>query len=113
MSRDREHLLDVLEAARLVLRYVHGRSRDEFLTDIQLQDAVVRRLEIIGEAVRRIPDEARAALPGLPWHDMISMRNLLIHEYDGVDADTVWDTVQKDLPGLVRVLDEILSRDNG
>jgi uncharacterized protein with HEPN domain len=108
MPGDRDYLLDVLQAARLALDYVRGRTREEFLQDAQFQDAVIRRLEIIGEAVRRVSHEARTAHPTLPWHDMVSMRNVLIHDYDDVDFDIVWDTVQNDLPKLVSALEKIL-----
>ncbi len=82
MSHDREYLLDVLEAARLAITYVSGKTREEFLTDRQCQDAVIRRLDVVGEAARRISQEIRAALPHIPWNAIISMRNVMIHEYD-------------------------------
>jgi uncharacterized protein with HEPN domain len=74
------------------------------LKDTQCQDAVIRRLEIIGEASRRLSDQTRAALPHLPWHDIAGMRNILIHEYDGVDLIAVWDTVRIDLPAIISAL---------
>ncbi len=106
MPRDREYLLDILEAARLALRYVSGKRLEEFLADSECQDAVIRRLEIIGEASRRLSEETRAALPGLPWHDMLGMRNILIHEYDNVDLVMVWHTIHTDLPILVSAIQE-------
>lgn len=78
------------------------------MKDSQCQDAVIRRLEIIGEAARRISPETRARLPQLPWEAMIGMRNILIHEYDDVDLMIVWDTVQKDLPRLVANLENVI-----
>lgn len=75
---------------------------------MRTQDAVVRRLEIIGEASRRLSDQGRASLPELPWHAMVSMRNLMIHEYDGVDYTMVWKTVKNDLPPLVKLLEKRL-----
>lgn len=108
MPRDEEHICDILDAAALAISYVEGKERNDFLADVQLQDAVIRRLEIIGEAGRRISDNTRAAHPSVPWHDIVSMRNFLIHEYDGVDMDIVWDTVQSDLPKLISALEGIL-----
>ena len=108
MSRDKEYVIDILEAAKLALRYVSGKTKDEFLKDTQCQDAVIRRLEIIGEAVRRISDETRATYPKLPWKAMVGMRNVMIHEYDDVDLVIVWDTVQNDLSPLVAALEEIV-----
>ncbi|MHB0877441.1 MAG: HepT-like ribonuclease domain-containing protein [Anaerolineae bacterium] len=108
MSHDRQHLLDILSAAKLARTYVRDKSRDDFLADTQCQDAVVRRLEIIGEAARRVSSEARASLPELPWHAMIGMRNLMIHEYDEVDLEVVWATVQNRLPALIGALEDSL-----
>lgn len=78
------------------------------MTDLKCQDAVIRRLEIIGEAARRLSDEKRAALPELAWEAMVSMRNILIHEYDDVDMKIVWEAVQADLPPLIAVLEKIV-----
>ncbi len=108
MSRDTEYLIDILEAAKLALAYVSGKSKDEFLEDTQCQDAVIRRLEIIGEAARRISDETRATYRKLPWKAMVGMRNVMIHEYDDIDLVIVWDTVQNDLPRLVAALEEVV-----
>jgi len=108
MQRDREYLVDILEAAKISLDYVSDKSKAEFLNDLQCQDAVIRRIEIIGEAARRISDETRAAHPDLPWSEMVSMRNIMIHEYDDIDLVIVWETVQNDLPSLVESLEMII-----
>ena len=107
MSRDPQYLLDIVEATRLAMRYIAGKTQDEFRQDTLCQDAVIRRLEIIGEAARRLSPEARTTLPELTWHAMIGMRNLLIHEYDGVDLDIVWDTITTDLPALFKALEPL------
>ena len=107
MPRDRESLLDILEAARLARQYLEGRTREQFLADVQLQDAVIRRLEIMGEAARRASDEAREQCPTLPWADMVAMRNIMIHQYDHVDMALVWDAVQQDLPRVVAALEAL------
>lgn len=104
MPRDTAYLLDILEAAKLALSYVADITQEEFLSDTQCQDAVIRRLEIIGEAARRISGETRARLEHLPWSAMVNMRNLMIHEYDHVDFPVVWDTVQNHLPALIRAI---------
>jgi uncharacterized protein with HEPN domain len=108
MQRDREFLLDILEAAKLALSYVGKKSKEEFLKDTQCQDAVIRRFEIIGEASRRISGEAQSEFPDLPWGEMIGMRNVMIHEYDDVDIVIVWKTVKSDLPKLIDALKTIL-----
>lgn len=102
MERDTEYLLDILEAAKLASAYISGKTREQFSRDTQCQDAVIRRLEIIGEAARRISAKTQALLPDLPWQEMTRMRNLMIHEYDDVDLTIVWDTAQNHLPLLVK-----------
>jgi len=101
MDRDRTYLLDILEAARLAISYIANKTEHEFYADIQCQDSVIRRLEIIGEAARRVSEETRTAHPDVPWNDMIGMRNFLIHEYDDVDLYVVWRTVVVELPDVM------------
>ena len=108
MSRDPEYLIDILMSARLALEYANGKTRDDFEADIQCQDAIIRRLEIIGEAARRLSAETQTMHPQLPWRAMTQMRNLVIHQYDDGDLSIVWDTVQKDLPPLITTLEQIV-----
>ena len=108
MSRDDTYLVDILESAKIALDYVFDKTWDEFYEDIQCQDAVVRRIEIIGEAARRVSQETRDKHPQIPWREMTSMRNLVIHEYDVVDINQVWDTVQNKLPPLIEELAKIV-----
>jgi len=109
MQRDREFLLDILEAAKLAVSYVGEKSREDFLKDVQCQDAVIRRFEIIGEASRRISEKTRISHSELPWDEMIAMRNVMIHEYDDVDLVVVWETVKNNLPSLIESLERILA----
>jgi len=108
MSRDDTYLVDILESSKMALTYVSGKSWDEFYEDTQCQDAVVRRIEIIGEAARRVSQETREKHPQIPWREMTSMRNLVIHEYDVVDINQVWDTVQNKIPPLIKELAKIV-----
>jgi uncharacterized protein with HEPN domain len=108
MHRDMAYLVDILEAAKMAREYVKGLDEESFLDEFLVQDAVVRRLEIVGEAARRLSDETRAAIPGLPWQSMIAMRNILIHQYDNVDLPIVWDTVKNDLPTIIATLEPIV-----
>lgn len=107
MSRDDAYLYDILESARVILGYVHGKDWESFSKDSLLQDAVVRRLEIIGEASGRVSVETQQKYSHLPWQAMKGTRNKVIHEYDAIQLDIIWDIVQQDLPALVRELEKI------
>ena len=88
--------------------YVQGLSPEAFAGDRRTVDAVVRNLEVIGEAARHVPEEARAQFPEVPWADMADMRNVLIHEYFGVDLQILWKTVSVDLPAILPALLRII-----
>ena len=111
MQRDAAYLQDIQESARLALAYLDGIDLETFLGNTQLQDAVIRRVEIIGEAARRVSAATRALYPALPWRQMIGMRNQVIHMYDGVDVVVVYDTVREDLPTLLVALAGIVDRE--
>jgi uncharacterized protein with HEPN domain len=108
MQRDIQFLLDMLESAKLANRYVAEKSKNDFFSDIQLQDAVIRRLAIIGEASRRISEATCQTLPNIPWTEIGGMRNRLIHEYEDLDLDIVWDTVKISLPLLIDELEKFI-----
>jgi uncharacterized protein with HEPN domain len=91
---------DILEAIARIQRYIEGLTFEEFQADQKTVDAVVRNLEIIGEAVRHL-SASQQGLPGeTPWADIAGMRNILIHEYFGVDLKIIWHTIVEDLPKL-------------
>jgi uncharacterized protein with HEPN domain len=89
---------DVLESICIIECYTEKLTKEEFLTNSLVQDAVLRRLEIIGEAVKNIPNEVRKKYSDVPWKQMAGMRDVLIHDYFGVNLERVWLTVKKDLP---------------
>ena len=80
----------------------------KFMADEMVQDAVIRQLSIIGEAVGQLSDELREESPSVPWTDIYGMRNKLVHDYFGVDLQAVWDTVQQDLPSLLTAVNDLL-----
>jgi len=108
MERDVQSLLDMLQSAEIVRDYISGRSREDLATDLQLQDAVIRRLSIIGEAAKRVSEPTRNSLTTIPWSVINGMRNRLVHEYDGIDLDVVWDTAIKSLPSLILELKKVI-----
>ena len=109
MSRDDAYLFDILESSRTALEYMHGKTHEEFSKDMLLQDAVVRRLEIIGEASGRVSSETQKKYAHLPWQAMKGTRNRIIHEYDSIELDIIWDIIQQDLPLLVNELKKIVA----
>jgi uncharacterized protein with HEPN domain len=108
MRDDRGKLLDILEAIDKIQGKLPG-DREIFLGDEMLQVWIVHHIEIIGEAASQLSKELRDRYPAIPWADIVSMRNLLIHQYFGIDHDQVWDTVLIDLPGLRKDILEILT----
>ena len=95
---------DILEAIARIEQYVEAVTFERFQADQKTVDAVVRNLEIIGEAVRHLSADQQPLLGGTPWVDIAGMRNILIHEYFGVDVKIIWHTIVADLPELkVRV----------
>ena len=108
MDRDTVYLLDILVSARKIRTYVEGVARNEFFQDTKLQDSVIRRFEIIGEAAGRVSSMFRKENPHVPWDDMRGMRNRMIHRYDDIDMSIVWETVQQDIPRLVAQLESLV-----
>ena len=101
-------LADMLSAAETALEHVAGKSRDDYENQRLLRDAVERRIEIIGEAARRMTDEFRAAHPEIPWRVIMATRHILAHDYDEVDNDIVWRILTDHLPVLIRQLRALL-----
>ncbi len=101
-------LEDITAAIEKIERYVAGIAFDRFTADDKTIDAVVRNLEIIGEAVGKLSDELKIKYPNVEWQDIKDFRNLLTHEYFGVDLEIVWKIVQDDLPALMDAVREIL-----
>ena len=105
---DRVRIRHMLEAAEEVLEFAEGRSRGDLDTDRMLSRAMVRDIEIIGEAASRVTSATRQICPELPWSSIIAMRNKLIHAYFDVDNDRLWDTIVVDIPMLLPALRNIL-----
>jgi len=104
----RLYLEDILTSISRIEEYTEGLSFENFKKDQKTLDAVVRNLEIIGEAARNIPESFSEKHGKLPWREMVSMRNKVIHEYFGIDISILWQTIKEDLPGLKVQIQELL-----
>ena len=107
MRSDRERLLDILEAIEQIEKYV-GKGRSAIEQDELLQTWFVHHVQVIGEAAGKLSDELRAQHSDVPWAEIVAMRNVLVHEYFGVDVEEIWTTVQYDVPRLKPKLASIL-----
>jgi uncharacterized protein with HEPN domain len=105
---DADFLSDSKEAILRINTYVEKLGYDEFLEDTKTQDAVVRNLEIIGEAIKNISEELKKKYPQIRWNDLAGIRDKLIHHYFGVNFDIVWSVVKEELPKILLQLEEIL-----
>ncbi|AFH38438.1 HepT-like ribonuclease domain-containing protein [Thermus thermophilus] len=109
-KRDARLLLqDMLESLEKIERYTAGLTFERFAQDDRTVDAVVRNLEVIGEAARQIPSEVRERYPEVPWRRVIGLRNVVVHEYFAVDVEIVWTVVRQSLPELKEALRRMMA----
>jgi uncharacterized protein with HEPN domain len=94
----------MLQSAELIMTYTAQCSKDEFVENVQLQDSVIRRLLVIAEAARRVSETTRKTLPKISWQEINGMRNRLVHDYDDVNLNIVWDVVRSEVPSLIEEL---------
>ena len=101
MPRDyKQQLDDILQSISYIQEYISGMDYNAFESDRKTQDAVIRNLEIIGEAAKTLPDELKAKMPEIEWHKIVALRNILTHEYFGVNLKIIWDVIQNKLTEL-------------
>jgi len=109
---DREFLSDIQEAIRRMREYTVGMTYQAFLEDTRTQDAVIRNLEIIGEATKNLSKDLRKRHPHVPWKGMAGVRDRLIHHYFGVNLDIVWQIVTDELPKVASQVESILQEES-
>jgi len=108
MKKDpRVYLAQILERIERVITYTES-GKESFFSSPVVQDAVIRNLEVMGEAAKRIPDEYKDSLPAVPWRGLAGLRDVLIHQYEGVSLNEVWRIVEHDLPSLRENIKNVL-----
>lgn len=113
-KKDRDYLFyleDMLESMRRIIEYTDGLSFDEFKASNLKTDAVVRNLEIIGEASKNVPEEIKSANSEIPWKQMYGLRNLVVHEYFGIDYENIWKIISDDLSKNFQDLKTVIEKE--
>jgi uncharacterized protein with HEPN domain len=105
---DRGRLQDILDAIKRIESYLHGSIEKKFADDLMRQDAIMRQIEIIGEAARNVSPEFQEQHPEIPWSQMIGMRNKIAHDYSDIDIPEIWKTSKKDIPQLKKAVSKLL-----
>jgi len=110
---DRELLNDIKESCKRIELYIKNATYENFLEDIKTQDAIVRNLEIIGEAAKNISGSLKEKYSKVLWKELAGVRNRLIHQYFGVNYDIVWDIIRNEVPEVVSQIEKILNKESG
>ena len=111
MARDfRLFLFDIVDAISKIEKYLTNHTKESFLADDIIQDAIVRRLQVIGEAVKNIPEPIKQEFPSIAWKNAAAMRDVVVHNYFGIDSSIAWDTVENDLPIFKEGLQTVLKK---
>ena len=103
-----DYIADILNAVREVEEFTEGMNFKTFLTDKKTINAVIRSLEVMGEATKHIPEDVREQYPDIPWKRMAGIRDKLIHEYSGVDLEIIWSVIKEELPPIEPLIEKVL-----
>jgi len=109
--KDPELLEDIKEAIEKIILYTEGIDHKKFIEDSQIHDAVVRNLEIIGEATKNISSTLKGRYPEVPWRKLAQLRDVLIHQYDGVNLDVLWEIIEDSLRDLERQIEDVRKKE--
>jgi uncharacterized protein with HEPN domain len=112
----REALLfleDIEKSCARIVHYTEGRSRDEIFSDRLRFDAVLFNLQVLGEAVKKLPLDLRQRYPAIPWREIAGLRDFVAHSYFALDLDILWDAIQHDIPALLASINEVIARERG
>jgi uncharacterized protein with HEPN domain len=105
------YLLDVLSAAKQVIKFTENVEKERFENDELIQSGVIRQIELMGEATKHLTGEFKARYQEIPWKKMAGMRDILIHSYDYIDLDEVWNAVQISIPDIIKKIDQIFQKE--
>jgi uncharacterized protein with HEPN domain len=108
MFRDKSSLIDILNSCESIERFIGNKSKNDFYNDEMMQEAIIRKIEIIGEATNRVSEDLKNRYPDFPWKKMIAMGNIMIHMYDELELDIVWSTATNDIPLLQNRVKELI-----
>ncbi len=108
-QRDLSYLTDIIQAARQIQEFIQGINKTQFENSSLVQSAVIRQIEIMGEAAKRLSEKFRLEHPEIPWKRIAGMRDILIHAYDHVDIDEVWNVVETSIPALLKQIETVIT----
>jgi uncharacterized protein with HEPN domain len=111
MLRDLETLIDIFTSIALIFDYMEGVEFETFLNNLEKQDAVLRRITIIGEATKRLSSDFREQHPSIPWKQIAGIRDVITHDYDEVDCEEIWSVICNDLPLLFNYIKPLIRED--
>lgn len=114
-KKDRDYLFyleDMLDSMERIMEYTDGLTFDEFQESNLITDAVIRNLEIIGEASKNVPEKIRKKYPAIPWKEMYGLRNFVVHEYFGIDFENIWKIIKDELPKNIQDLRKIVTKES-
>lgn len=109
--RDKEYLQDIQEAMQRILTYTANLTYERFIKDVKTQDAVIRNVEIVGEATKSLSPRLRKASPHIPWREMAGMRDKVIHHYFGINLEIVWSVAKQEIPSLLSHIVDLLRKE--
>ena len=110
MKDDRLYLIHITECIERIESYIGGKDKQQFLDSTLIQDAIIRNLQTLAESTQRLSDASKETISGIDWFKIAGFRNVLVHDYLGVDIERVWNILEKDLPALKKALKKILEQ---